>query len=454
MTPSTDDNTPKPPTPTPAPNPTLTKYYTELRALNISFSRAVNDAVEVDPLVDLSVITEKYRTFREGIQKERDSNEAKQTSKTTTSISSFTPSTTSSAFTAPALPSTTFTFGSSSNPNPASQTTASAPSTKSQSWSKFTPPSTDKALTPSFSFGTPSQTSSSSGFFVFGGSSTEGASGSKAATTATTTTAAAPDKPSSSPTTTQNLFKVQSTPITPGFSSFLTPSSSLTTTSSSQPSTSTISESSSSTGNLFGAANKGNMGNPLGFSFGNTPKFPAFPSTTSTTTVNTTIGTGTGTTTETTSNGLLDVPTKDEVSTEGDESASENAQTDHNNNKENQYDKDGAGEEEEETQFETKSKAYMNVTGADGKKAWSPVGTGQLKLKKQKEGTKRRLLMRNSSNGKVIINTLLVPGFKLTVEGKTISFIVPNAEGTADFWKLRLSTESDAKAWEAKISEK
>lgn len=79
---------------------------------------------------------------------------------------------------------------------------------------------------------------------------------------------------------------------------------------------------------------------------------------------------------------------------------------------------------------------------------------GQLKLKKKKDGERRRLLMRNSSNGKIIVNTLIVPGFKVTADGKSISFLVPNENGTADFFKLRLSTENDAKEWVAKVSQK
>lgn len=51
-------------------------------------------------------------------------------------------------------------------------------------------------------------------------------------------------------------------------------------------------------------------------------------------------------------------------------------------------------------------------------------------------------------------NTLVVPSFKLTVDGRTISFVVVNEDGAADLFKLRLSTEAEAKEWEAKVAEK
>lgn len=72
-----------------------------------------------------------------------------------------------------------------------------------------------------------------------------------------------------------------------------------------------------------------------------------------------------------------DLPVKEKTPEEdGDEGGSENVGENAKEESSNPYDKDSSGEENEETLFESKSRAYRSVT-SDGKKTWSPVGTGE-----------------------------------------------------------------------------
>lgn len=64
------------------------------------------------------------------------------------------------------------------------------------------------------------------------------------------------------------------------------------------------------------------------------------------------------------------------------------------------HDQEGEGEEDEETAHSVKTKVY-SLNKEEG--AWKELGLGVLKVKKHKETEVRRLLMRNSSTGKITI---------------------------------------------------
>jgi len=85
------------------------------------------------------------------------------------------------------------------------------------------------------------------------------------------------------------------------------------------------------------------------------------------------------------------------------------------------------------------------------KKNWVSVGLGQLKLKARVNLPKRRILMRNSSTGQVILNFNLFPGFKVTADKKTISFRVPGEDEAAAVYQLRVPTDADASTWQETI---
>ena len=67
------------------------------------------------------------------------------------------------------------------------------------------------------------------------------------------------------------------------------------------------------------------------------------------------------------------------------------------------HDMAGEGEENEETVAEVRGKVYAMSKKSDGTQEWLDRGIGIAKLKKHKETGARRLLMRNSSTGRIIL---------------------------------------------------
>jgi nucleoporin NUP2 len=71
------------------------------------------------------------------------------------------------------------------------------------------------------------------------------------------------------------------------------------------------------------------------------------------------------------------------------------------------HDEEGEGEEDEETMHSTKAKVFKMGKKKDEngieKSSWLDLGVGVLRLKKHKEDNRRRMLLRNSSTGKIVI---------------------------------------------------
>jgi len=76
----------------------------------------------------------------------------------------------------------------------------------------------------------------------------------------------------------------------------------------------------------------------------------------------------------------------------------------------NKHDREGAGEEDEETVYSAKLKAYVMKDGETGK-SWVELGYGVLRVKKHKESQAKRVLLRSSSTGQILI----VIGFFLDI---------------------------------------
>lgn len=70
------------------------------------------------------------------------------------------------------------------------------------------------------------------------------------------------------------------------------------------------------------------------------------------------------------------------------------------------HDQEGEGEEDEENVHSVKAKVYT-LNRDEG--AWKELGLGVLKVKKHKETGARRLLLRNSSTGKITIVSRFYP---------------------------------------------
>jgi nucleoporin NUP2 len=74
-------------------------------------------------------------------------------------------------------------------------------------------------------------------------------------------------------------------------------------------------------------------------------------------------------------------------------------------NADNKHDQEGAGEEDEETVHAVKLKAYV-MRDDNGAKSWAELGYGVLRIKTHKETSARRVLLRSSSTGQILIVSL------------------------------------------------
>jgi nucleoporin NUP2 len=72
-----------------------------------------------------------------------------------------------------------------------------------------------------------------------------------------------------------------------------------------------------------------------------------------------------------------------------------------------EHDEEGAGEEDEETTHTIRAKVYRLLRNKDGANYWADTGVGMLRLKKHTQTSTRRMLLRNSSTGKILIVRLL-----------------------------------------------
>ncbi|KAJ3292556.1 hypothetical protein HK104_005189 [Borealophlyctis nickersoniae] len=108
----------------------------------------------------------------------------------------------------------------------------------------------------------------------------------------------------------------------------------------------------------------------------------------------------------------------------------------------------GQGEEEEETIFEQRSKLYRwveeRMEGTDRKPAnWEPVGLGPMRLNKNHETGKARLLLRADTSGRVILNTFLYSGMTPNVNKNELRFLIVEGQKGVQFL-AKFKQESDA----------
>ncbi|PCH43412.1 PH domain-like protein [Wolfiporia cocos MD-104 SS10] len=108
------------------------------------------------------------------------------------------------------------------------------------------------------------------------------------------------------------------------------------------------------------------------------------------------------------------------------------------------FDSEGKGEEDEETTHEIKSKVFKMFKKDGGQLEWRDQGVGMLRLKQRRETNARRVLMRNSTTGKIILNFSMYPGMKPTLAGKVVSFVGFD-NGTSTSYKVRTKTDDQAK---------
>ncbi|KAJ8077197.1 hypothetical protein AAF712_004094 [Marasmius tenuissimus] len=457
-----------------------TEYYRSLRGLNVSFVSTITKAVEGDQFVDVTGYLEQYKSLRNDIKRNYDQKKSKSSS--TTSISSTTTIPTSSFSTRSqtAMPTPPASFSGFDNKPLASTssglgggftpTLGSAPSSSSPFSFPSRAPSTSTTSPAPLPFAVTSSTTSSS----------------------TTTTAPTTLFKSSAATTTANLFGTSSStpststsnpfgaPAAGGFSFGASSPDKDKSASSSTPSTPPPAGKSTFSG--FGTKTSpggGSIGNPVGFGFGAgapgsgtspfgfgnssiptsspfslgatagpTPlafgpkpgaggsfsfgKAPATPPASQETEGGDT-GEGSG----------AGVASGSQGTTESQESQGGEDGVAMGMFGSNPHDGNGEGEENEDTVHSVKSKVYK-MKKEDGKSSWADLGTGLLKLKKHKTGEQRRLLLRNSSNGKININFNLYPGLAPSQSQKTLSF-VGHEGGNAQAYMIRVKTEEQAR---------
>ena len=95
------------------------------------------------------------------------------------------------------------------------------------------------------------------------------------------------------------------------------------------------------------------------------------------------------------------------------------------------HDQEGEGEEDEETAHSVKTKVY-SLNKEEG--AWKELGLGVLKIKKHKETGAGRLLLRNSSTGKiVIVSRSHHLFFHMHMEGSHSYVELPDSRGDETF---------------------
>ncbi|KAI0074658.1 hypothetical protein K474DRAFT_1773855 [Panus rudis PR-1116 ss-1] len=206
----------------------------------------------------------------------------------------------------------------------------------------------------------------------------------------------------------------------------------------------------------FGAAPvkpaAGNLGNPVGFGFGSPPKTPEKESAPSTGSAAFTFGKPASS-----AFSFGKPPTTENKEKEGEGNASEDAPPVSLVTSSSIHDQEGEGEENEVTTHEIRSKVYKMVKKSDGGQEWGDMGVGVLRLKRHKENDARRVLLRNSSTGKIVINFNIHAGMNPTISKNVVSFLghdyseQASTPGAPTPFKIRMKTEEQANALKSAI---
>ncbi|KAF8894095.1 hypothetical protein BD779DRAFT_1798006 [Infundibulicybe gibba] len=404
------------------------KYYVSLRGLNVSFISAISKAAEDDPFIDMADIINRYKDLRLEVQKEFDdsaSNSSRQLSVTP-----------AKAPTMPIPPAKFSGFGSS---------TSSTSSTPTTLGSGFVPkPTSNSTSTPSAGFTFPPTATSIFGSNSFAAQSTPpfGTPSSEPSTSLFGNTTASSFAPSPFGTSSQKLSSETSSSMTTS----TLPANPFVTTDKSAPSNlfgGPATPSAAAKPSPFGFSNfskstgaSGSIGNPVGFTFAN----PSKPDSNNTSNSSSSEPAGMSETAKIGSGG---------ATSNGGETGNQKTVGDDSNfglMANNPHDEEGEGEEDEETIHAIKLKAYrMKKAEEKGGQGWVELGHGVLRLKKHKGTDARRMLLRNSSTGKININFNIYAGLKPSQAKKAITF-VGHDNGTAQTYSVRLQNDEQAAA--------
>ncbi|KAH9951533.1 hypothetical protein B0H21DRAFT_179741 [Amylocystis lapponica] len=470
------------------------KYLKALRGLNVSFLSAISKAIESDPFVDVADVLDRYKSLRISAKSEYDdklhisTTSSRSETRTPGTVPVGKAPTTASSASAPSI------APASSMPAPPASFSWSKPSSDSAENSSSTSDSTkgsENAPTPppAFTFGRPAATSGNmlsstappppKSAFTFGSNSgsTAPTFGSSSSTSSSaplfgstqssftfgnaasppsptkageskpspfgfnapsaftfgkaadkpSETGSAKDKDNGSKDKGSSVGPATSTSLFGGTSTFTTPEKPAGSSSNSF----TFGSGSPGKASVFGGFSKagGSIGNPVGFGFGSPPRTPDEASTPKPAGF---------------SFGAPPKPTTTETGGESSEGTEGEGEAPPLVSKPSVHDLEGEGEEDEETTHETRSKVYKMVKDQE-KSEWGDMGIGMLRLKRHKETGARRILLRNSSTGKIIINFNIHPGMNTVVAGKTVSFMGHDAGAPMPF-RIKVKSEDQADA--------
>lgn len=110
-----------------------------------------------------------------------------------------------------------------------------------------------------------------------------------------------------------------------------------------------------------------------------------------------------------------------------------------------------AGEENEDCLMETRARGLK----LKPKEGWDSQCVGFVRILKNRDTSRSRILLRAAPSGNVALNTMLMKEIKYTVNGTSVLFPVPQSDGSMEQWAIRVkkeevdrlgSTMEDAKA--------
>ena len=99
----------------------------------------------------------------------------------------------------------------------------------------------------------------------------------------------------------------------------------------------------------------------------------------------------------------------------------------------------GEGEEDEDCLHEVRCKMWNLKEGK-----WADLGIGLFKVKKNKSNGKKRVLVRNAGNGKVVVNFRLTEGFKPIKDKNIVSFLGFDGDGKPTNYRCKVKTDDGA----------
>ncbi|KAF4222547.1 hypothetical protein CNMCM6805_002192 [Aspergillus fumigatiaffinis] len=108
-----------------------------------------------------------------------------------------------------------------------------------------------------------------------------------------------------------------------------------------------------------------------------------------------------------------------------------------------------AGEEDEDIVIETRARALKIKPGA----GWESQGVGYLRVLRNRNTSRSRIILRADPSGKVVLNAALLKDIKYTINANSVQFLVPQAEGAPEQWAVRVKGKEEAERLHSAIEE-